>query len=164
MGQPRRRRAHAAGDPCGGSARRRRAGAQQRTRSSDQRHNSRRRGWRLAERRRPRLLPLCGQKEPEKTFSFTKKEPSGKSKGSNLVDLQNKGIGPVDSIVLGQTLDLEMVNQGIVPLATPPRIFFNACRNCPASGRPSGQQGHKVARDTTNSAILCPNVLTWKVG
>ena len=54
----------------------------------------------------------CKQKEVKGEFSFKKKEAPKTLQASKTVNLENKGIGPVDSITLDEDIDLEMANLG----------------------------------------------------
>ena len=68
------------------------------------------------------LLMSCGGKEEKKeeSFSYQKKEPTEKketskaetAKASEKVDLTNKGIGPVKSLVLPADIDQSMAAKG----------------------------------------------------
>ena len=54
----------------------------------------------------------CKQKEVKGGFSFKKKEVKEEVKASETIDLENKGIGPIDSIVLSEEIDVEMASLG----------------------------------------------------
>ncbi len=54
----------------------------------------------------------CKQKEVKGEFSFKKKEAPKALQASKTVNLENIGIGPVDSITLDEDIDLEMANLG----------------------------------------------------
>ena len=68
------------------------------------------------------LLMSCGGKEEKKeeSFSYQKKEPTEKkdtskaetAKASEKIDLTNKGIGPVKSLVLPADIDQSMADKG----------------------------------------------------
>ena len=54
----------------------------------------------------------CKQKEVKGEFTFKKKEEPKKEQASNTTDLQNKGIGPIDSVNMGAEIDMELVRLG----------------------------------------------------
>ena len=54
----------------------------------------------------------CKQKEVKGEFSFKKKEAPKQLKASEIIDLQNKGIGPIDSIAISKEIDLDMARLG----------------------------------------------------
>jgi cytochrome c5 len=54
----------------------------------------------------------CKQKEVKGEFSFTKKETSAQIQASKIVNLVNKGVGPIDSVTLGEEIDVEMASRG----------------------------------------------------
>ncbi len=54
----------------------------------------------------------CKQKEVKGEFSFAEREISKDLKASKIVNLVNKGIGPVDAVELRETIDTIMVSQG----------------------------------------------------
>ena len=54
----------------------------------------------------------CKQKEVKGEFSFKKKEARKHLKASEIIDLQNKGIGPIDSISIGEEIDVDMARIG----------------------------------------------------
>lgn len=54
----------------------------------------------------------CKQKEVKGNFSFAKKEPSEQLQASKIINLENKGIGPIDSVTLSEEIDAEMVSKG----------------------------------------------------
>lgn len=54
----------------------------------------------------------CKQKEVKGEFSFKKKEVQKKVQASKTIDLQNKGIGPIDSVVIGEEFDVDMARTG----------------------------------------------------
>ena len=54
----------------------------------------------------------CKQKEVKGEFSFKKKEAPKKEQASKIIDLQNKGIGPIDSLVINEEIDVELARLG----------------------------------------------------
>lgn len=54
----------------------------------------------------------CKQKEVKGEFSFAEKETTTKVLASTTINLENKGIGPIDSVALSEKIDTEMANQG----------------------------------------------------
>lgn len=78
------------------------------------------------------LVPLatlqCKQKEVKGDFSFAEKETHTKGIASTTVNLENKGIGPVDSVALPEKIDTEMAAQGDV-------LFQQKCTACHKLGR-----------------------------
>ena len=54
----------------------------------------------------------CRQKEVKGEFSFSKKETTVKLKASETINLEVKGVGPIDSIAIGEEIDLEMASIG----------------------------------------------------
>jgi len=54
----------------------------------------------------------CKQKEVKGEFSFAKKETPEHLQASKIVNLENKGIGPIDSVVISEEIDAEMASQG----------------------------------------------------
>ncbi len=54
----------------------------------------------------------CKQKEVKGEFSFTKKEAKEKFKASKTINLENKGIGPIDSIALSENIDVDLAGIG----------------------------------------------------
>jgi cytochrome c len=54
----------------------------------------------------------CKQKEAKKEFSFTKKETSENLQASKTINLENKGVGPIDSVAMGQEIDTELASSG----------------------------------------------------
>ena len=54
----------------------------------------------------------CKQKEVKGEFSFKKKEAPKHAKASKIIDLKNKGIGPIDTITISEEIDAEMASFG----------------------------------------------------
>jgi len=54
----------------------------------------------------------CKQKEAKGEFSFARKETPQQVKASKTIDLENKGIGPIESVVLEEAIDAEMARRG----------------------------------------------------
>ncbi len=54
----------------------------------------------------------CKQKEVKSEFSFTKKKEQKLLQASKTIDLENKGIGPIDSIALNEEIDSELASLG----------------------------------------------------
>lgn len=54
----------------------------------------------------------CKQKEVKGGFTFKKKEAPQRMKASTTVNLENKGIGPIDTIILDESIDEEMAGLG----------------------------------------------------
>ena len=80
------------------------------------------------------MLVSCGgedNKQPEQTKTVKKaavkkspeKKEIKKENKQEIIDLNNKGIGPVKSIVLSDNIDQETVNNG-------QQIFINKCAAC----------------------------------
>ncbi len=65
----------------------------------------------------------CKQKEVKGNFSFTKKEISEHLQASNIISLQNKGIGPIDSVKINEEIDVEMASRGNV-------LYEQKCKAC----------------------------------
>jgi len=66
----------------------------------------------------------CDQKETKgDSFTFTKHEPSKRTKASELVDLTNKGVGPIASIALHEQIDTILVAQG-------KKLYGQKCTTC----------------------------------
>lgn len=58
------------------------------------------------------LFFQCKQKEVKGEFSFKKKAVQKKEQASKTIDLQNKGIGPIDSVSMEEEIDVEMATLG----------------------------------------------------
>ncbi|MEM1324336.1 MAG: cytochrome c [Bacteroidota bacterium] len=54
----------------------------------------------------------CQEKETKQDFSFAKKEKPDRILASKLVNLENKGIGPIDSVHIGAVIDAELASEG----------------------------------------------------
>jgi cytochrome c len=54
----------------------------------------------------------CKQKEVKGAFSFEKKEASEHMQASQTINLENKGVGPIDSVVISEEIDVEMASLG----------------------------------------------------
>ncbi len=54
----------------------------------------------------------CKQKEVKGEFSFKKKEAPKHLKASEIIDLQNKGLGPIGSISISEEIDEDMARLG----------------------------------------------------
>ena len=54
----------------------------------------------------------CKQKEVKGEFSFAKKETPERLLASKIINLENKGVGPIDSVVISEEIDTEMASQG----------------------------------------------------
>ncbi len=54
----------------------------------------------------------CKQKEEKGSFSFARKESPKQVQASQTIDLENKGIGPIDSVTLGEEVDADMALRG----------------------------------------------------
>jgi mono/diheme cytochrome c family protein len=54
----------------------------------------------------------CKQKEAKGEFSFAKKEPSEHLQASKIINLENKGVGPIDSVTISEEIDAEMASIG----------------------------------------------------
>ncbi|MEL7123974.1 MAG: c-type cytochrome [Bacteroidota bacterium] len=54
----------------------------------------------------------CKQKEVKGEFSFAKKETKEHFQASKTINLENKGIGPIDSVAISEAIDAEMVSKG----------------------------------------------------
>jgi mono/diheme cytochrome c family protein len=54
----------------------------------------------------------CKQKEEKGSFSFASKESPKHVQASQTIDLENKGIGPIDSVTLGEEIDADMALRG----------------------------------------------------
>ena len=65
----------------------------------------------------------CKQKEVKGEFSFKKKEAPKKEQASKIIDLQNKGIGPIDSVAIGEEMDVELARLG-------EKVYVEKCIAC----------------------------------
>ncbi len=65
----------------------------------------------------------CQQKEVKGDFSFEKKESKEAAQASKIIDLENKGIGPIKSVSLGEEIDEELAAQGKT-------IYDTKCNAC----------------------------------
>ena len=54
----------------------------------------------------------CKQKDVKGEFSFAKKEIPEHLRASQTINLENKGIGPVDSVTISAAIDTAMVSAG----------------------------------------------------
>ena len=54
----------------------------------------------------------CKQKEVKGEFTFAKKETPEHLKASKTINLENKGIGPIDSVAISEEIDVEMASRG----------------------------------------------------
>ncbi len=55
----------------------------------------------------------CGQKEVKGDFSFAPKEDTAATiRASKVIDLENKGVGPISSVELSREIDVAMANKG----------------------------------------------------
>ncbi len=54
----------------------------------------------------------CKQKEVKGEFSFKKKAAPKEVQASKTIDLQNKGIGPIDSVSIDEDIDVELARLG----------------------------------------------------
>ena len=69
------------------------------------------------------VLFQCKQKEVKGEFSFAKKETSAQMQASKIVNLVNKGIGPIDSVHMDEEIDMEMASSG-------ESVFEKKCTAC----------------------------------
>ncbi|CAM1354707.1 c-type cytochrome [Tenacibaculum insulae] len=86
------------------------------------------------------LFISCGGKEKKETTNnspktkkaVVKKEPAKKvvkkAEEGGTIDLSNKGIGPIKSVTLGETVDQAMADKGAV-------VFKNKCSSCHRTNR-----------------------------
>jgi mono/diheme cytochrome c family protein len=58
------------------------------------------------------ILFQCKQKEVKGDFSFTKKETSELLQASKIINLENKGVGPIDSVAIDEAIDVDMASRG----------------------------------------------------
>ena len=65
----------------------------------------------------------CKQKEVKGEFSFTKKKEQKLRQASKTIDLENKGIGPVDSVAMGEEIDAELASMG-------EEVYIRKCNAC----------------------------------
>lgn len=68
----------------------------------------------------------CKQKEKEVKggFSFTKKKEAPKgSKASETINLENKGVGPIESVTINAEIDTEMASRG-------QKVYADNCMLC----------------------------------
>ena len=65
----------------------------------------------------------CKQKEVKGSFSFPKKEAQEQLQASKSINLENKGIGPIDSIAISEEIDEEMASLG-------KEIYTQKCSAC----------------------------------
>lgn len=54
----------------------------------------------------------CKQKEVKGEFSFAKKETPEHLQASKIINLENKGLGPIESVTIGEEIDTEMADMG----------------------------------------------------
>ena len=54
----------------------------------------------------------CKQKEVKGDFSFAKKETPKRFQASQTINLENKGVGPIDTVAMSEAIDTAMVNIG----------------------------------------------------
>ena len=54
----------------------------------------------------------CKQKEVKGKFSFAKKETSEHLQASKIINLENKGVGPIDSVIISEEIDAAMASRG----------------------------------------------------
>ena len=65
----------------------------------------------------------CKQKEVKGKFSFAKKETSEKLQASKSINLENKGVGPIDSVVISEEINAEIAERGRA-------LYDQKCRAC----------------------------------
>lgn len=65
----------------------------------------------------------CKQKEVKGEFSFTKKKEQKHLQASKTIDLQNKGIGPIDSVVISEEINEELAGRG-------EEVYTQKCNAC----------------------------------
>ena len=63
------------------------------------------------------------KKEQPEAFSFKKEVSSSKPNASEMVDLENKGVGPVTQVLFSDEIDQELVQNG-------QRIYEEKCTVC----------------------------------
>lgn len=54
----------------------------------------------------------CKQKEVKGEFSFAKKETPEHLQASKIINLENKGLGPIESVTISEEIDTEMADMG----------------------------------------------------
>ena len=69
------------------------------------------------------FLIQCKQKEEKGGFSFSKKKETKHLKASKTIDLENKGIGPVDTIVIREEIDSALARLG-------KEVYTQKCNAC----------------------------------
>ena len=65
----------------------------------------------------------CKQKEVKGEFSFTKKKEQKHLKASKTTDLENKGIGPIDSVVMSEEINEKLAGRG-------EEVYTQKCTAC----------------------------------
>lgn len=69
------------------------------------------------------LTSQCKQKEVKSEFSFTRKKEKKLLQASKTIDLENKGIGPIDSVALSKEIDAELAGLG-------EEVYTRKCNAC----------------------------------
>jgi mono/diheme cytochrome c family protein len=54
----------------------------------------------------------CKPKQEKEAFSFTKKKAQEQVQASKTINLENIGVGPIDSVAIGAEIDEEMARMG----------------------------------------------------
>ena len=65
----------------------------------------------------------CQQKEAKGHFSFEKSEKTERVQATKIIDLENKGVGPIESIDLGKEIDAKMAGLGKA-------LYEEKCSSC----------------------------------
>ena len=65
----------------------------------------------------------CKQKEVKGAFSFAKQEKLEQLPASKIVNLENKGVGPIDTVIIAEEIDEEMARRGQV-------VYEQKCNAC----------------------------------
>ena len=65
----------------------------------------------------------CKQKEVKGEFSFTKNKEQHQLQASKTIDLENKGIGPIDSITISEEIDSALASLG-------KEVYTRKCNAC----------------------------------
>jgi mono/diheme cytochrome c family protein len=102
----------------------------------------------------------CQQAEPKEQFTFAKKAKPKHVQASKIVNLTNKGIGPIDAVTLEASIDTAMASRGKA-------LYEQKCRACHKVGEtfigppPNGILGRRTPEWVMNM-ILNPEEMLQK--
>ena len=65
----------------------------------------------------------CKQKEVKGDFSFTREKEQKRLQASKTIDLESKGIGPIDSVSMSEEIDTALVSLG-------EEVYARKCNAC----------------------------------